>query len=167
MRTRPAEPFSDGSYHGTVAGASSGLSKALTEVVLRKGDIVVATLCTLAVLARLTTLYPPFQLLLFPLDVTRPDDISAAFSRARDIFGCLDIVFNNAGYAMVAEVEGTSDADSRALSEVIFCGAVGMSRAVVKLFREVNIPGKGGIILQNSSMSGFLGPPGLAFYSAR
>ena len=167
MCTQPVKPYSDKSCHGTVTGASSGLGKALTEVVLRKGDIVVATLRTPAVLAHLATLYPPSQLLLLPLDVTRPGDISAAFARTRDVFGRLDVVFNNAGYAMVAEVEGTPDADARALFEVNFWGAVGVSRAAVKFFRELNPPGKGGIILQNSSTSGFLGPPGLAFYSAR
>ena len=92
--------------------------------------------------------------------------ISAVFARTRDIFGCLDVVFNISRYVMVAEVEGTPNADARALCEVNFWAAVGVSRAAVKFFREVNPPGKGGI-MQNSSMSGFLGPPGLAFYSAR
>ena len=60
---------------------------------------------------------------------------------------------------MVAEVEGTPNADARALFEVDFGAAVGVSLAAVKFFREMNPPGKGGII-QYSSMSGFLGPPG-------
>ena len=68
---------------------------------------------------------------------------------------------------MVAEVEGTPNADARALCEVNFWAAVGVSRAAVKFFREVNPPGKGGVILQNSSMAGFFGTPGGAFYCAR
>ena len=151
----------------TVTGASSGFGKALAEVVLRKGDIVVATLRTPSVLAPLTKQYPPTQLLLLPLDVTRPFDITAAFTRTQEVFGRLDVVFNNAGYAMVGEVEGTPDADARAVFEVNFWGAVGVSRAAVKFFREVNPPGKGGVILQNSSMAGFFGTPGGAFYCAR
>ena len=42
---------------------------------------------------------------------------------------------------MVAEVEGTPDADARALFEVNFWGVVGVSRAAVKFFRGVNPPG--------------------------
>ena len=151
----------------TVTGASSGFGKALTEVVLRKGDIVVATLRKPSVLAPLTKQYPPTQLLVLPLDVTRPSDITAAFTRTQEVFGRLDVVFNNAGSGILGEVEGTPDADARALFEVNFWGAVGVSRAAVKSFREVNPPGKGGVILQNSSMSGFFGSAGFAFYCAR
>ncbi|KAF8126980.1 hypothetical protein EV363DRAFT_1401414 [Boletus edulis] len=137
-----------------ITGASSGFGKALSEVVLREGDIVVATLRKPSVLAHLSKQYPPSQLLLLTLDVTRPSDISAAFACTQQVFGRLDVVFNNAGYAMFGEVEGTPDADARALLEVVFWGAVGVSRAAVKFFREVNPPGQGGVILQNSSISG-------------
>lgn len=151
----------------TVTGASSGFGKALTEVVLRKGDIVVATLRNPSVLAPLTKHYPPSQLLLLTLDVTRPSDITAAFTRTQEVFGRLDVVFNNAGYGLFGEVECTSDADARTQLEVNFWGAVGVSRAAVTFFREVNPPGKGGLILQNSSFSGFSAAPGFAFYCAR
>ena len=54
-----------------------------------------------------------------------------------------------------------------ALFEVHFWGLVGVSCEAVKFFREVNPPGKGGILLQNSSMVAFVGLPGIAFYCAR
>ena len=169
MRTRDVEilTHTHATRCTTVTGASSGLGKALAEAVLRRGDIVVATLRTPSVLAPLTKHYPPSQLLLLTLDVTRPSDISAAFTRTQEVFGRLDVVFNNAGYAMFGEVEGTPDADARALFEVNFWGLVGVSRAAVRFFREVNPPGKGGVLLQNSSMMAFLGAPGSAFYCAR
>ncbi|KAI9568304.1 hypothetical protein HD554DRAFT_2172701 [Boletus coccyginus] len=107
-----------------ITGASSGLGKALTEVVLSKGDIVVATLRKPSVLAPLTKKYPPTQLLLLPLDVTCPSDVTAAFTRTQEVFGRLDVVFNNAGRAMTGEVESTPDADARALFEVNFWGMV-------------------------------------------
>ncbi|KAI9568305.1 hypothetical protein HD554DRAFT_2261926 [Boletus coccyginus] len=149
-----------------ITGASSGFGKALTEVVLSKGDIVVATLRKPSVLAPLTKQYPPTQLLLLPLDVTCPSDIAAAFTRTKEVFGRLDVVFNNAGRVMTGEVESTPDADARALFEVNFWGMVGVSRAAVKFFREVNPPGKGGVLLQNSSIMSISGRPGIAFYSA-
>lgn len=150
-----------------VTGASSGFGKALIEVLLRKGDTVVATLRKPSVLTYLTEQYPPSQLLLLTLDVTRPADITAAFARTEEVFGRLDVVFNNAGTGICGEVEATPDADARALFNVNFWGAVDVSRAAVKFFREVNPPGKGGLLLQNSSISGFTGTPSLAFYCAR
>lgn len=168
MRTGNVEfRLTHSSLSTAVTGASSGLGKAVTEVVLRKGDIAVATLRKPAALAHLAKLYPPSRLLLLSLDVTRPADVSAAFDRTREVFGRLDVLFNNAGYAMFGEVEGTPDADARAMFEVDFWGAVSASREAVKFFREVNPPGEGGMILQNSSYSGFSGSPGFAFYSAR
>ncbi|KAN0092903.1 hypothetical protein V8E55_003687 [Tylopilus felleus] len=150
-----------------ITGASSGFGRAVTEVVLGKGDIVVATLRKPSVLAPLTKRYPHSQLLLLTLDVTRPADISAAFAQTREVFGRLDVVFNNAGFALFGEVEGTPDADARAVFDVNFWGLVDVSREAVKFFREVNSPGKGGILLQNSSMMAFMGVPGVSFYCAR
>ena len=168
MRTRHTEILTH--THATpttVTGASSGFGKALTEVVLREGDIVVATLRKPSILAPLIKQYPPTQLLVLTLDVTCPSDITTAFTRTQEVFGRLDVVFNNAGFGILSEVEGTPDPDARALFEVNFWGAVSVSRAAVKFFREVNPPGMGGVILQNSSILGFFGRPGFAFYSAR
>ena len=68
---------------------------------------------------------------------------------------------------MLGEVEATPDVDARALFDVNFWGAVCVSRAAVKFFREVNSPGKGGVILQNSSIITFMEAFGAAFYCAR
>lgn len=143
------------------------MGKAVTEVALRQGDIVVATLRKPSSLAPLAEQYSPSQLLILTLDVTRPSDITAAFARTQEVFGRLDVVFNNAGHGMMSEVEGTPDADARALFEVNFWGLVGVSREAIRFFREVNPPGKGGILLQNSSMMSLLGAPGGSFYCAR
>ncbi|KAF8126972.1 hypothetical protein EV363DRAFT_1433848 [Boletus edulis] len=97
------------------------------------------------------------QLLLIPLDVIRPSDISAAFVQTQEVFGRLDVVFNNTGSGMIGEAESTADADTRALFEVNFWGIVG----AVRFCWEVNPPGKCGILLQNSSISGFSAEHGL------
>ena len=57
--------------------------------------------------------------------------------------------------------------DARALFEVNFWGAVLVSRATIKFFREVNEPGRGGVLLQSSSLAGFAGPPAFSIYAAR
>ena len=57
--------------------------------------------------------------------------------------------------------------DARALFDVNFWGAVHVSRETIKFFREVNEPGRGGVLLQSSSVAGFSDPPGFSIYAAR
>ncbi|KAG1814476.1 hypothetical protein EV424DRAFT_1413981 [Suillus variegatus] len=133
----------------------------MTEYALSKGDIVVATLRKPQVLSDLEARYSADKLLVLKVDVTKQEDIEEAFARTRSAFGRLDVVFNNAGYALATEIEGTPDDKARELFETNFWGATNVSRAAVKFFREVNEVGKGGIILQVSSVAGFHALPGM------
>ncbi|KZT04633.1 NAD(P)-binding protein [Laetiporus sulphureus 93-53] len=148
-----------------VTGASSGFGRHLTELVLQHGDIAIATLRTPSALADLATYYSPNKLLVLRLDVTKPHEISDAFARACSAFGRVDVVFNNAGYGVMSEVEGAPDDTVRAMFEVNFWGAVNVSREAVRIFREVNAP-PGGRLLQVSSAGGIQGFSALGFYSA-
>ena len=89
---------------------------------LDKGDIVVATARRLEALDDLKSRYPGERLLLVKLDVTKPEDITEAFQRAKVALGRIDVVFNNAGYSLGGEVEGCSDpcaiADSSAVASM-------------------------------------------------
>ncbi len=104
--------------YSPVTGASSGFSLEMTKLVLESGDIAVATLRKPEVLKDLKDKYPPQQLLALKVDVTIPEEIFNAFQRTRETFGRLDVVFNNAGYAVLGEVEGTPDDAARAMFEV-------------------------------------------------
>ena len=59
----------------------------MTELALQKGDKVVATLRKPEVLADLKASHPSSQLLIVPLDVSKPDQIAAAFDAAVKAFG--------------------------------------------------------------------------------
>jgi len=85
---------------------------------------------------------------------------------AQDTFGRIDVVFNNAAYGIIGEVEGTPEADARALFDTNFWGATNVSLEAVKFFREVNGPTIGGILLVVSSMVGYAHNPSLGFYGA-
>ncbi|EED79409.1 predicted protein [Postia placenta Mad-698-R] len=148
-----------------ITGSSSGFGRAVAEHVLRKGDIAVATLRTPSALADLAARYPPSRLLVLPLDVTDAAQIQAAFARALEAFGRIDVVWNNAGYTMLGETEGTPDEVARKMFEVNFWGAANVSREAVRVFRDVNSP-RGGRLLQNSSVAGLQGYLLIAYYSA-
>lgn len=124
----------------------------------------VATLRKPDVLADLATKYPD-TLLVFRLDVTQPEEVTEAFSAARDRFGRIDVVLSNAGHGIVSEIEGTSEKNARDLFEVNFWGASYVCRAAVKFFREENQPA-GGRLIQVSSISGVESRPGPAWYCA-
>ncbi len=110
--------------------------------------------------------YSAGRVLVVKTDVTQPQDVSEAFARAKDAFGRIDVVFNNAGYTHLGEVESVQDADARALFDTNFWGAVSVTREAVKFFRESNPLGAGGRLLQMSSMYGIAGILCSAFYVA-
>jgi NAD(P)-dependent dehydrogenase (short-subunit alcohol dehydrogenase family) len=101
------------------------------------------------------------------LDVTSPSDVSAVVATTVEKFGRIDVLINNAGYGMMSDFESTSDEEGRRLVETNFWGAINMTREVLRVFREVNPKGQGGTVVQVSSMGGFIGFPGNAFYHAR
>ncbi|KAI9568292.1 hypothetical protein HD554DRAFT_2205167 [Boletus coccyginus] len=150
-----------------VTGTSSGFGKFLTEFALAKGDIVVATLRKPKVLQGLSASYSEDRLLVLKADVTNQADIDHAFARTKEVFGRLNVVFNNAGYGVFADAETTPVNAARAMFDVNFWGAVNVSRAAIEFFREVNEPGRGGVLLQNSSIAAVTTLPGITFYSAR
>ena len=100
------------------------------------------------------------------MDVSKPQEVVDAFAAAKEKFGRIDVVANNAAYGTLGEVEATTDADARRLFETNFWGAVNVSREAVKFFREVNPVGVGGRLLQVSSVAGLQGLAAMAFYAA-
>ncbi|KAH7884548.1 hypothetical protein F5I97DRAFT_1469133 [Phlebopus sp. FC_14] len=149
-----------------VTGASSGFGRSMTEFVLSQDDIVVATLRKPEALNDLAARYPAEKLLVLKVDVTKQEDVDHAFARTKEVFGRLDVVFNNAGYAVFGEAEGTPASDARAMFDVNFWGLASVSRAAIQFFRESNEPGKGGVLLQMSSIAALASPPGVSFYAA-
>ena len=125
-----------------------------------------ATLRSVDAISDLTKLYPTTRLLVLTLDVRKPAQITDAFAKAKAAFGRVDVVFNNAGYGMLAEVEGTPDDTARELFETNFWGATRVSTEAVKFFRESNPPGQGGRLLVTSSFVGLKPLPCSGFYSA-
>ncbi|KAF9222386.1 NAD(P)-binding protein [Gyrodon lividus] len=137
-----------------VTSSSSDFGRSMVELLLKKGDKVVATLRKPDDLADLAAKYPTSQLVPVKLDVTQSSEIAAAFKMARLAFGRIDVVFNNANQRMIGNVESVSEKDARRLFD-----------AAVRFFRDVNSP-PGGRLLQVSSHGGIVGVPATGFHSA-
>ncbi|KAK7691653.1 hypothetical protein QCA50_005052 [Cerrena zonata] len=150
-----------------VTGASSGFGYEVTKHALSRGDKVVATTrnTSSSLLTSLSQTYRS-QLLLIENDITDITDIQRVFARVKEVHGKLDVVFSNAGYTLLAEVEGTPEEEARKLFEVNFWGSVHVMQEAVKFFRDVNPKGAGGRIIQNSSASGMYCFPAQGIYSA-
>jgi NAD(P)-dependent dehydrogenase (short-subunit alcohol dehydrogenase family) len=144
-----------------ITGASRGFGRVWAEAALRRGDRVAATARALSSVADLTERYGP-SVLPLPLDVTDTDGVRRAIAQAHAHFGKLDIVINNAGYALVGAVEEASEADIRAEFETNFFGALRVIQAAVPLLREQG----NGHIIGVSSVAGIVASPIIGFYHA-
>lgn len=107
----------------------------------------------------------PSQLLVVQLDVTKNEEIKFTFLKAKETFGRLDVVFNNAWCGISAEVEETPEEDASLMFETNFWGATNVSREAVRFLREENKPA-GGRLLVNSSRAGVRAIPAGGYYSA-
>ncbi|KAI5864223.1 NAD(P)-binding protein [Durotheca rogersii] len=153
-----------------ITGCSSGIGEALAQHVATKtpSNRVVATARNPAALSSIPD--GP-RVLKLALDVTSEAAIGAAFDAALARFGRVDVVINNAGYAVMgdAEASGPGDPEGRELLDTNFWGAVDVTKRALGVMRDANARGgrgRGGVIINVSSMGGFFGSPGSAFYHA-
>src|SRR5580700_8522211 len=145
-----------------VTGSSRGFGRALVRAALEAGDLVAATARRPEQLADLSAEYGD-SIHPIALDVTDPAAARAAITKARERFGRLDVIVNNAGYANVSPIETTTDEDFRAQFETNFWGVYNVSKAAIPVLREQG----GGIVMQFSSTGGRVGgSPGIASYQA-
>ncbi|WP_428936337.1 SDR family NAD(P)-dependent oxidoreductase [Streptomyces sp. ACT015] len=145
-----------------VTGSSRGFGRALVRAALEAGDSVAATARRPEQLADLTAEFGD-RIAPIALDVTDPEAARTALAHARERFGRIDVLVNNAGYANVSPIETTDDADFRAQFETNFWGVHHVTKAAIPLLREQG----GGLVVQFSSMGGRVGgSPGIASYQA-
>lgn len=144
-----------------ITGASRGFGRIWAEAALKRGDKVVATARSPENLADLTTRFGDAVLPL-AFDVTDPLQASAVLARAHAHFGRLDIVLNNAGYALVGAIEEAREEEVRAEFDVNFYGALRVIQAALPILRQQG----SGHILGVSSVAGIVAGPISGFYNA-
>ncbi|KAI0804361.1 short-chain dehydrogenase [Xylaria sp. FL0064] len=148
-----------------ITGCSSGIGQALAQLVAQTSGRVVATARKASALSDIPT---QENVLKLELDVTSTSSIDAALQATLERFGRIDILVNNAGYTLAGVTEAAGDAESRAVFDTNFWGMVDVSKRALRIMREENpkTGQQGGVILNVSSMGGFTGYPGQAFYHA-
>jgi len=145
-----------------ITGGASGIGRGCCERFVREGARVLVIDRDEAGLAALAADYPD-EVLTVVADVTDEDQIEAAFDRAVDAFGGIDVCVNNAGIIFVAPLVDTTAEEWRRILDVNVVGIALCSRAAARRMIEA---GHGGVIVNASSGGGRHGVANFSQYCA-
>jgi len=143
-----------------VTGAGRGMGVDIAKAALAAGHSVVATGRSTDAVAR--ALGTANDVLVLKLDVTRPEDAKAAVTAARERFGRVDVLVNNAGNFYAGFFEEIPPEDFRAQIETNLFGPVNVTRAMLPVLRAQ----RSGLIVTISSTGGITGQAFVSAYSA-
>ncbi len=146
----------EGSTVAIVTGASSGIGRATALRLAAAGHRVFGTARDPARVGPLAGVE------VLSLDVRQPDSVGDAVDRVLSAAGRIDVLVNNAGYALLGGAEETSVEQARDLFETNFFGLMRMTSAVLPAMRSR----RSGAIVNLSSVAGFLSPPFMGVYAA-
>lgn len=139
-----------------ITGCSTGIGRDLVQHLSQTGYRVVATA------RKAETLEDLPAALRLPLNVAQPDSVNQAVTRTMQKFGRVDVLVNNAGYALLGAVEETPIEQVQQMFDVNVFGVLRMIRAVTPHMREQGC----GRIINISSIAGKLSTPVNGAYSA-
>jgi short-subunit dehydrogenase len=139
-----------------ITGGSSGIGKAIGDFLTDKGFIVYGT-------SRSPERYSSesnFQLM--QMDVTNSDSIAKAISEVIKKEDRLDILINNAGVGITGPVEETPDSEIQKAFDTNVFGPIRVMKAVLPQMRSQ----KSGLVINITSIAGYMGLPYRGIYSA-
>ena len=145
-----------------VTGASSGIGRAAAVEFARRGHLVFAAARREEVLADLASATPNIEAV--GLDVTDTDSVRHAWAKIEASTGGagLDVLVNNAGFALTGPVELLSDEDVRRQFATNVFGLLTMTRTVLPAMRARGT----GRIINISSLVGRTSVPFMGVYGA-
>ena len=129
-----------------VTGASSGIGKAIAFQLIEDG-------LTVYVAARRVEKMQDLEqrgAVVLKMDITVEEDINRAIEQIANDHNSIDVLVNNAGYAVYGAMEDTTIEDARRQFEVNLFGAANLTKAVLPAMRAK----KSGKIINISSIGG-------------
>jgi len=138
-----------------ITGGSSGIGKSIGEFLHHKGFVVYGTSRNPERV--LNSVFP-----LISLDVRNSESIRAAVAKIIATSGRLDIVINNAGVGITGPLEEIPTDEIRNNFETNFFGPIEVMKAVLPQMRSQ----KSGLIINITSIAGYMGLPYRSVYSA-
>lgn len=138
-----------------ITGGSSGIGKSIGEYLSSKGFTVYGTSRNPE---RITNSVFP----LIALDVRNSESIQKAIAEINLKSGRIDVVINNAGVGITGPIEETPTAEIKNHFDTNFFGPIEVMKAVLPQMRSQ----KNGLIINITSIAGYMGLPYRGIYSA-
>lgn len=144
-----------------ITGCSTGFGRELAKYLLENDYRVVVTARNADKVQDLADINNENALAL-NLDVTDKAQVAHAVAKAEEHFGAIDVLVNNAGFGYFGSIEESDESEVRAMFEANFWGLAEMTRAVLPKMRTR----RAGVIVNISSIGGFVGNPSVGYYNA-
>lgn len=144
-----------------ITGANSGFGHAIARAAVDAGHMVIGTIRREADRALIENLHSD-RAKAFILDVTAFDQIDAVIGNIVQQHGAIDVLVNSAGYGHEGVLEESPLEEMRRQLDTNLFGAVAVIKAVLPFMRER----RQGHIVNITSMAGYVGLPGIAYYAA-
>ena len=138
-----------------ITGGSSGIGKSTGEFLQNKGFKVYGT-------SRNPNNYANSKFPLLELDVKDVASIIKAVNNIIEAEGRLDVLINNAGAGITGPLEEIPDVEMKANFETNFFGPINVIKSVLPQMRSQ----KSGLIINVTSIAGYMGLPYRGIYSA-
>lgn len=138
-----------------ITGGSSGIGKSIGEFLHHKGFVVFGTSRNPERI--MNSVFP-----LLTLDVRNPDSIQVAIDKVIAISGKLDVVINNAGVGITGPLEEIPMNEIKNNFETNFFGPIAVMKTALPQMRAQ----KSGLIINVTSIAGYMGLPYRSVYSA-
>jgi NAD(P)-dependent dehydrogenase (short-subunit alcohol dehydrogenase family) len=138
-----------------ITGGSSGIGKSIGEFLHHRGFVVYGTSRNPERV--LNSVFP-----LIALDVRNTDSIHSAVDKIISISGRLDVVINNAGVGITGPLEEIPMLEIKNNFETNFFGPIEVMKAVLPQMRLQ----QSGLIINVTSIAGYMGLPYRSIYSA-
>lgn len=138
-----------------ITGASSGIGRAIAEFLQKKGCVVFGT-------SRNPERVKELNFPLVKMDVTQPDSIKTGVQQLLSMTDRIDVIINNAGVGITGPIEETPESEMKYAFDTNFFGPINVIKEFMPVFRKQN----SGMIINITSIAGYMGLPYRGIYSA-